>query len=96
MKESDRIDLYNDLSDYEQELREIVFPNMSREINIIHRAVQYVRGNQARWITKNAVPVFNDDKTIAYYSSCTCSSCSFASGLSTYRFCPSCASRMLK
>ena len=96
MTEAERINLYNDLCDYELELRQIVYPNKTREVDIIHRAVQYVRGNQARWVTRDALPVLNDKGNIVKYTSAKCSFCGFASGDSDYKFCPNCASRMVR
>ena len=94
MTEAERVQLYNDLCDYEEDLRMITYPSKTREIDIIHRAVVYVRGKTGQW--KNGTPVLDENNKIKYLVNCQCSSCGFADGKSTFKICPSCSARMQK
>ena len=96
MTEAERIKLYNDLCDYEEDLRMITYPSQTKAIDIIHRAVIYVRGVHANWLTSNALPILDENNKVIHYENCICSSCGFAHGTSTYRICPSCGARMAK
>ena len=97
MTEGERVKLYNDLSDYEEVLKKIHYPAQTREIDIIHRAVDYVRGVHGRWINdSHATPVLDEKKHIVRYVGSTCSICSFDDGWSTFKFCPNCGARMKK
>ena len=80
MTEGERITLLNDLCDYEQELKTVIYPSKTRELDIVRRAIAFVRGSRAQWINNNTM----------------CSGCGFAEGNETFKFCPSCGARMRK
>ena len=94
MKEADRIQLYNDLCDYEQELKAIYYPPKTMEADMIHRAILFVRGETGRWVLAEASPVFDGHERIIGYTGCKCDKCGFSDGKSTFKFCPSCGARM--
>ena len=96
MTEGERINLYNDLCDYEEDLKLISYPSQTKAIDIIHRAIVYVRGITARWITSNALPVLDENKKVIAYHNCECSSCHFIGGVSTFKLCPNCGAHMRK
>ena len=94
MTEGERVRLYNDLCDYEQDLRMVTIPPRTREIDIINRAIAYVRGTTSKWIaTPDSVQRF-DPKGRVYVINMECRECKFQGGLSTYRICPQCGARM--
>lgn len=96
MTEAERINLYNDLCDYEDDLRKISYPSQTKAIDMIHRAIVYVRGTSAKWLTNTAcaLPVLDESNRLLYHANCTCSSCGFIGGMSTFKLCPNCGSRM--
>ena len=94
MKEGERIQLYNDLCDYKAELEEISYPSQTRKIDILRRAIEYVRGNSARWLTSPDTQRIIHDNRLAYLFPCECSCCHFDRGFSDFRLCPQCGSRM--
>ena len=95
MLEAERVRLYNDLCDYEQELKGVLLPRKTREIDIIHRAATYVRGERSRWVVSGAgcLPVFDGDK-ICDFVNATCENCKFGGGRASFRFCPNCGAKM--
>lgn len=95
MTEAERVELYNDLCDFELELHAITYPPQSKKINTLRRAIAFVGGTRGRWVCDaSATPVF-DGNRIIYYESCKCNQCSFSNHtLSTFKFCPSCGARM--
>ena len=96
MTEGERIQLYNDLCDYTDELEQISYPSQTRRISILARAVAYVRGESARWLTmKDTQQIIHGDR-LAYLFPMQCSSCHFDRGFSDFRLCPQCGSRMQK
>ena len=96
MTEGERITLYNDLCDYKEELQGIHYPSQTRQIDILSRAILFVRGTRANWLKQpNSVATFQDQKFI-YFSPVKCSSCAFPYGRSDFRICPNCGARMQK
>lgn len=94
MTEAERITLYNDLCDYEQDLRAIMYPPQTKAIDTIHRAIAFVRGNKADWIRSGGTHVYDDLGNLIRTDFCTCSSCGFTRGSSDFKYCPYCASKM--
>ena len=94
MTEAERVNLYNDLCDLEIEMQSVMYPPKVREVDILHRAVEYVRGVKGRWIVSNGIPVFDDKKRIIDHTGCTCDRCKFSDGRASFRFCPNCGARM--
>ena len=78
--EGERITLLNDLCDFEQDLKVYITPPKTREIDILRRAIAFVRGSRGRWVNNFT----------------TCNLCSFNKGSAEYRFCPNCGARMQK
>ena len=92
--EAERVTLYNDLCDLEEDYRLITYPSKTKEIDVIRRAIRFVRGNQAKWEHgSSTIPVASENSG-RYYINCTCSACGFELGHSNYRICPNCGSRM--
>ena len=94
MTEADKVRLYNDLCDYEYELKEIIYPVKTREIDIVRRAIEFMRGSQGKWLS-GAVAVLNNGKCVDEIA-CQCSSCGFAHGHMSFKYCPNCGARMKK
>ena len=93
MTEAERVRLYNDLCDYEQDLQLITIPPRTKEIDIIRRAIAYVRGVNAHWIKTPSSQV-DTSGHIPVSTSMECSSCHFANGRSDFRICPQCSARL--
>ena len=94
MTEGERIQLYNNLCDFKEELEEIHYPPQTRKIDILRRAIDYVRGNPARWLKLPDTQQIVSDGRLKYLFPCECSSCGFARGFSDFKLCPQCGSRM--
>ena len=92
MTESERITLYNDLCDYEQDLFNVVHPPQTKAIDIVHRAVAYVRGTSAHWA--GGVDVLDKNGNLLRRDYCTCSACGFSRGSSDFKHCPNCTAKM--
>lgn len=94
MKEAERVELYNDLCDFEQELMQITFPPQTRKLDIIHRAIVYVKGERAKWESDgSSVAVLDGNGRMLYLADVKCSACGFRAH-SDYKFCPNCRARM--
>lgn len=96
MKDGDRVQLYNDLYDFKEELEEISYPSQTRKIDILRRAIEYVRNSPAKWLPmddKEVDAVVNDAK-LPYIFPRRCSACGFSRGFSDFKLCPQCGSRM--
>ena len=94
MTEGERVRLYNDLCDFMDDLKSITYPPQTKQIDILSRAVMFVRGSTAVWQRgTDSTQVPSQTKAFAYYP-CTWSFCHFASGRTDYKFCPSCGTRM--
>ena len=93
MTEAERVRLYNDLCDYEQDLQLITIPPRTKEIDIIRRAITYVRGTNAHWI-KTPLSQVDTSEMFPFTTAMECSSCHFANGRSDFRICPQCSARM--
>ena len=96
MKEGERIQLYNDLTDFKYELEQVSYPTQTKKIDILRRAIEYVRNTTARWLpmdNKEVDAVVNDAR-LPYIFPRKCSSCGFARGFADFRICPQCGSRM--
>ena len=97
MTERERINLYNDLCDFKSDLQAVYFPPQTKQIDIITRAISYVRGTQAKWVhTPQSEHEYAPNGALLRTSHCTCSSCGFADGRSDFRICPNCGARMQK
>ena len=94
MTEAERTMLYNDLIDYELELKGIYYPPKDREINILRRAQKAVAGERSKWILSDAKGVYDEHGNAIEYLNCTCEKCKFSRGVSTFRYCPNCGARM--
>ena len=94
MTEAERVRLYNDLCDYEQELKSVLYPQKTREIDIMQRAIKFVKGEQSRWIVTGGQPVLDENSRVMDYTGCTCERCKFSMGMSSFRYCPNCSARM--
>ena len=96
MNEGERVQLYNDLFDFKSELEEISYPSQTRKIDILRRAIEYVRNTHARWLPMDAIDVDKvmNDVHLPYIFPRKCSSCGFARGFADFRICPQCGSRM--
>lgn len=80
MKEAERVRLYNDLTDYEMDLKSIIYPPKTKEIDMIQRAIACVRGERGKWIASNGTNI--------------CNRCRFDEGKSSFRYCPNCGAKM--
>ena len=96
MTEGERVQLYNDLCDYKDELEQISYPSQTRRINILARAVAYVRGDSARWLPMEDTQQIIKDNRLVYLFPMQCSSCRFDRGFSDFKLCPQCGCRMQK
>ena len=96
MLEAERVRLYNDLCDLEQEMKNVVLPRKTREIDILHRAVTYVRGVQSRWIVSGGacLPILDQNHRVIDYENATCEKCKFTGGRASFKYCPSCGAKM--
>ena len=96
MKEGERIQLYNDLCDYKAELEEISYPSQTRKIDILRRAIEYVRNSKAQWLdmSNEEVDKVVNDAHLPYIFPRKCSSCGFTRGFADFKLCPQCGSRM--
>ena len=93
MNEAERVRLYNDLIDFKDDLQQISYPPQTRNIDILKRAIEYVRGSSAHWTpAKDATADIIDRHPVVY--PCQCSSCHFAYGRSDFKLCPSCGAVM--
>lgn len=96
MRDGDRIQVYNDLCDFKDELEQIHYPSQTRRIDILKRAIDYVKGTPAHWnSTTETQQIFSDERYV-YSFPCTCSGCGFARGFSDFKLCPQCGCRMQK
>ena len=93
MTEGERVQLYNDLCDWRDALAEITFPPQTKNIDILSRAITYVRGDTAKWLRTEAskTQVIGDRTHLAPVA---CSRCSFPRGSSDFRVCPQCGAKM--
>ena len=96
MTENERVELYNDLCDFKSDLQMICYPPQTRQIDILSRAIAYVKGTSAKWEKSNDSKDFFNDERFAFFAPSTCSSCHFAHGRSDFRRCPNCGARMQK
>ena len=80
MTEGERIRLLNDLCDYEQTLKQIIMPSPTKEIDIMRRAIAFVRGSRSKWDNNGTL----------------CHNCGFNEGKEKFIFCPMCGARMQK
>lgn len=93
MTEGERVEIYNALIDWRDELSQITIPSQSKRIHVLSGAIAYLRGTTAQWQPTNETKTeIINSRPVA--SPCTCSSCRFARGFSDYRFCPQCGARM--
>ena len=94
MTEAERVQLYNDLCDLKSDMQEISYPPQTRQVDILSRAISFVKGVHAKWLKQpNSINTYSNDHLL-YYSPTTCSSCHFAQGRSDFRICPNCGARM--
>ena len=93
MTEGERIEIYNALMDWRDELSHITIPSQSKRIHVLSQAIAFIRGTVACWQpTKETTTKVIDSHPVAF--PCKCSSCAFARGFSDFRFCPQCGARM--
>ena len=93
MTEGERVQLYNSLCDFRDELRLITIPSQTRNIHTLTQAIDFVHGTTIRWLsTEDTHDIFNGDRLV-YRFPCTCSSCGFARGFSDFKLCPQCGGR---
>ena len=92
MTEAERVELYNSLCDFREELQNI-YPQQTKKIHTLTQAIIFVRGTTAKW---ERVPesqnIIADNRCVAFAPS-ACSSCHFL-GRSDYKLCPNCGAKM--
>ena len=92
MTEGERIELYNNLCDFRDELNTI-FPLPSQKIHTLSQAIIFVRGTTAKWERSDkSEPIIVNGRAIGS-TNCTCSTCGVI-GRSDYRLCPNCGAKM--
>lgn len=96
MTDGERVQLYNDLCDFKDELEQIHYPVQTKKIDIIRRAIEYVRGNPAKWLSTEDTQQILSENRLAYLFPVKCSVCGFKRGFSDFKYCPQCISRMQK
>ena len=96
MIEGERVQLYNELCDFKEELEGIHFPPQTKKIDTLRRAIEYVRGTPAKWLTTADTQQMMNDNRLLYLFPCKCSLCGFNRGFSDFKLCPQCGSRMQK
>ena len=94
MTEGERVQLYNSLCDFKEELEEIHYPPQTKKIDILRRAIDYVRGTPARWLSTADTQQIVKGNRLVYSFPCRCSVCAFDRGFSDFKLCPQCGSRM--
>ena len=96
MTEGERIQLYNGLCDFKEELEGISYPSQTSKIDLLRRAIEYVRNSPARWLemSDSEVDSVVNEPRLPYMFPRKCSSCGFARGFSDFRLCPQCGCRM--
>ena len=94
MTEGERVAIYNDLCDWRDELAQITYPSQTKRIDILTRAIAYVRGETAKWLTTESTDslTLTDGRTII--APVACSRCAFSRGASDFRFCPQCGTKI--
>lgn len=93
MTEADRVNLYNSLCDFREELQGI-FPHPTKKIDTLTKAITYIRGTTAKWErTSDSQNIIVQNKCVAFAPS-ACSACHFALGRSDFRICPNCGAKM--
>lgn len=96
MTEAERVTLYNDLCDFRDDLKVIHYPPQTKQIDILTRAISYVRGDQAKWLRLPESVTDVDANRMPFTFPMQCSSCKFSWGRSDFLLCPKCGSRMKK
>ena len=94
MTEADRVNLYNDLCDFRDELSIIQYPSQTKRIDILSRAIAYVHGNHATWLRIPESITETTANGLPFVFPMQCSSCLFAWGRSDYNICPRCGAKM--
>jgi len=96
MTEGERIQLYNELCDFKSELEEIHYPTQTKKIDILRRAIEYVRNQPAQWLmmSNEEVDKVINDPSLPYTFPRKCSACGFNKGFFGFRLCPQCGRRM--
>ena len=93
MTEAQRVELYNSLCDFREELQGI-YPRPTQKIHTLTQAITFIRGTTAKWERlPESQNILADNCCIAFAPS-ACSACHFALGRSDFHICPNCGAKM--